>query len=133
MASAGISFNGKILVVDDEPHIRTYLGLVLRQLGRPTIVEAADGEAAVAAFQRESPDLVLMDVHLPRMNGIEALKAIRTLDPNAIVIMLTSAVSRQTVEAAMAYGAVNYIRKDASREKIIAEISEIIEAIFEVE
>jgi two-component system, chemotaxis family, chemotaxis protein CheY len=133
MSAASTNFSGKILLVDDEPHIRTYLSLVVKQLGNPTIVEARDGEEGVIMFEQESPDLVLLDVNLPRMSGIEALKAIKAVNPHAVVIMLTSAVSRQTVEAALANGAANYIRKDAPKEKIAAEIAETIDAMFELE
>lgn len=133
MTTPSTHFTGKILVVDDEPHIRTYLSLVVKQLGNPTIVEARDGEEGVIMFEQETPDLVLLDVNLPRMSGIETLKAIRAVNPHAVVIMLTSAVNRQTVEAALAGGAANYIRKDAPKEKIAAEIAETIDAMFELE
>lgn len=133
MTTPSTNFSGKILLVDDEPHIRTYLSLVVQQLGTPQVIEARDGEEGVIMFELEAPDLVLLDVNLPRMSGIEALKAIKAVNPHAVVIMLTSAVNRQTVEAALTHGAANYIRKDAPKEKIAAEIAETINAMFQVE
>ena len=69
-----MNFQGTILLIDDEPHIRKYVGLILRQLGAPTLVEASNGEEGVAAYLRENPDLVLLDVNMPIMDGIETLK-----------------------------------------------------------
>ncbi|MBM3855178.1 MAG: response regulator, partial [Verrucomicrobia bacterium] len=72
-----MNFTGMILLVDDEPHIRKFVSLILKQLGNPIIVEAGNGEEAIAAYQREDPDLVLMDVSMPRKDGIETLKALK--------------------------------------------------------
>jgi two-component system chemotaxis response regulator CheY len=88
----------KILLTDDEPHIRKFIGLVLKKLGDPRILEAADGAIAVKLFEQEKPDLVLLDVNMPNMDGIQALAEIRRIDPDAIVVMLTSLANRQTVE-----------------------------------
>lgn len=84
-----MNFNGMILLVDDEPHIRKYVSLILKQLGAPIIIEAGNGEDGVAAYKRENPDLVLLDVNMPKMDGIETLRALKQYDPNCVVIMLT--------------------------------------------
>ncbi len=127
-----MNFNGMILLVDDEAHIRKYIGLILKQLGNPIIVEAADGEEAIAVYQRENPDLVLLDVNMPKMEGIEALKRIKEIDPNAVVIMLTSIANRQTVDEAVEHGAMNYIRKDTPKEEIAKSLQETIDSIFDL-
>ena len=93
-----MAFNGKILLVDDEPHIRKFVGLLLKQLGSPTIVEAANGQEALDLYRQERPDLVLLDVNMPVLDGIATLRALRELDPEVVVIMLTSLASRQMVE-----------------------------------
>src|SRR5688500_7713144 len=95
-----MNFTGKILLVDDESHIRKYVGLILKSLGTPTIVEASNGQEAIVVYQRENPDLVLLDVNMPQMDGIETLKKLKEIDPDAIVIMLTSLANRQTIEQA---------------------------------
>ena len=87
-----MSFTGKILLVDDEPHIRKYLGFIARGLGSPVIIEAGNGEEALAKYRLEMPELVLLDVNMPGMDGLETLTAIRAHDPNALVVMLTSLV-----------------------------------------
>lgn len=127
-----MNFNGMILLVDDEAHIRKYIGLILKTIGDPIIVEAADGEEALAVYQRENPDLVLLDVNMPKMEGIEALKRLKEIDPNAVVIMLTSIANRQTVDEALEFGAMNYIRKDTPKEEIAKALKETIESIFDL-
>lgn len=127
-----MKFDGMILLVDDEPHIRKYISLILRTLGDPIIVEAGNGEEALAAYRREDPDLVLMDVNMPRLDGIETLKALRAYDPNAAVIMLTSLANRETIEQALEAGALNYIRKDTPREEIAKSLADTIDTAFDL-
>ncbi len=128
-----MNFQGTILLVDDEAHIRKYVGLILRQLGAPKIIEASNGEEGVAAYIRENPDLVLLDVNMPIMDGIETLKKLKQVDPDCVAVMLTSLANRQTIEQAIELGAANYIRKDTSREEITKALSETIAACFETE
>jgi two-component system chemotaxis response regulator CheY len=124
-------FDGKILLADDEPHIRKFIGLLLRQLGSPTIVEASNGAQAVELYQSEQPDLVLLDVNMPEIDGLQALEKLRALDPDCAVIMLTSLTTRQVIERAAELGAVNYIRKDTPKDEILATLRQIIDSMFE--
>lgn len=126
-------FNGSILLVDDEPHIRKFVTLLVRQLGTPTIHEAADGEEALELYDRERPDLVLLDISMPLMDGLETLKRLRIMDPDATVIMLTSMANRQSVEQALAHGAVNYLRKDLPKDEMLQALRETIAAVFDAE
>ena len=126
-----MNFHGTALLVDDEAQIRKYVGLILRQLGAPNLIEATNGEEAIAAYQREAPDLVLLDVNMPVMNGLETLRKLREIDPNCVVIMLTSLTNRQTVEEALELGAANYIRKDTPKDEITKALAETIDACFE--
>lgn len=127
-----MNFTGMILLVDDEPHIRKYLTLILKQLGDPLIVEATNGEEALAAYQRENPDLVLMDVNMPKMDGIETLKQLKQIDPHCVVIMLTSLANRETVAQALELGAANYIRKDTPKSEMTKSLAETIDACFDL-
>ena len=126
-----MAFNGKILLVDDEPHIRKFVGLLLKQLGSPTIVEAANGQEALALYQQERPDLVLLDVNMPGLDGLATLRKLRELDPEVVVIMLTSLASRQVVEGAADLGACLYIRKDTPKDEMLKMLRETIETVFE--
>ncbi len=125
-----MSFDGKILLADDEAHIRKFIGLLLRQLGSPTIIEACNGVQALALFETERPDLVLLDVNMPELDGLQALAGLRMLDPDCAVIMLTSLTTRQTVEQAAELGAVYYIRKDTPKDEILKTLREVIASLF---
>ena len=93
-----MEFNGTVLIVDDEPHIRKYIGLILRKFGNPTIVEAGNGEEALALFPQHNPDLVLLDVNMPMMDGLQCLERLVAEHPDALVVMLTSLATRNVVE-----------------------------------
>lgn len=127
-----MNFTGMILLVDDEPHIRKYLSLILRKLGTPIIVEAGNGEEAIAAYQRENPDLVLMDVNMPKMDGLEALRRLKEIDPKCVVILVTSLANRETIDKALELGAVSYIRKDTPKDEITKALIETIGSAFDL-
>ena len=126
-----MNFSGSILLVDDEAHIRKFISLLLRHLGVERIFEAPNGQEAIEVYKRESPDLVMLDVNMPIMDGIETLRALKVLNPDCVVVMLTSLANRQTIDEAVALGAANYIRKDAPPEDIGRSLSETIESCFE--
>lgn len=128
-----MKFEGKILLVDDEAHVRKFIALVLKQLGATTIFEAGNGRDAVDVFKREQPDMILLDVNMPIQDGIQTLREIRTLSSECVVVMLTSLANRQTVEEALALGADNYIRKDTPKDEILAALRTTIAECFTAE
>ncbi len=125
--------NLKALVVDDEEHVRTYIVLVLRKLGIGTILEARNGEQAVEIYKQERPDITLMDVNMPVMNGITSLQRIIEINPEAVVIMLTSLATRQIVEDSAEHGASHFVRKDTTKENMQEIINETISLFLDVE
>ena len=122
-----MSFSGKILLVDDEVHIRKFVSLILKQTGQPVIAEAGNGEEALRAYQSDKPDIVLLDVNMPRMDGMETLRKLKETDPDCVVIMLTSLANRESVERALELGAAGYIRKDTPKDEIARALSELID------
>jgi len=126
-----MNFSGSVLLVDDEAHIRKFISLLLRHLGVARIFEAPNGNAALELYKKESPDLVMLDVNMPVMDGIETLRALKAINPDCVVVMLTSLANRQTIDAAASLGAANYIRKDAPPEEIGRALSETIDSCFE--
>jgi CheY-like chemotaxis protein len=126
-----VNFSGSILLVDDEAHIRKFISLLLRHLGVERIFEAANGSLALEVFKKEKPDLVMLDVNMPVMDGIETLRALKQIDPDCVVVMLTSLANRQTIDEAVALGAANYIRKDAPPEEIGRALNDTIDNCFE--
>ena len=128
-----MSTPGKILIVDDEMHVRKFVGLIVREMGTPTVVEASDGKEALAMYTAEAPDLVLLDVNMPVLDGVHTLAALLKQDPKAVVIMLTSLANRQTVEKCLGAGAAGYIRKDTPREKIQSELTALLQSRGEID
>ena len=126
-----MKFKGSVLLVDDEAHIRKFVGLILRQFSISTLTEATNGEEALAFYAAQRSDLVLLDVNMPKLGGIDTLRRLREMDPECVVIMLTSLATRQIIEEAAELGAVNYIRKDTPKDEIIAALRETIESHFE--
>ena len=104
--------SAKILVVDDASFMRTVLKDIIKSNGLATeILEAGDGVDGVKAYQTSKPNLVTMDVNMPRADGIQALRAIMKIDPTAKVVMVTSVEQKQIVQDAMKLGARDYIVK----------------------
>lgn len=123
-----MEFSGKVLIVDDEAHIRKYLSLIVKRLGTPVILEAQNGEEALMLYDTHKPDIVLLDVNMPGMDGIQALEKLRQAHPKAVVVMLTSLAARNVVERCVELGAVNFLRKDTPKEAIAKIIADTITA-----
>jgi two-component system, NarL family, response regulator DevR len=103
----------RILLVDDHDLVREGLKAMLRhQDDLAVVAEAANGEDAVAEARRTNPDLVVMDVRMPDMSGIEACRAIRDDVPEANVLMLTSYADEQAVMSAIVAGASGFVLKE---------------------
>ena len=128
-----MNFSGSILLVDDEAHIRKFISLLLRHLGIKKISEAKNGSEALEVYQREKSDLILLDVNMPVMDGIETLRGLKRIDPDCVVVMLTSLANRQTIDDAAKNGASNYIRKDAPFEEIGRALAETLDSCFGLE
>jgi len=117
---------GRILIVDDTLFMRTLLKNILFSGGHDIVGEAGDGDEAVAKYKELKPDLVTMDVVMPKVNGIEALKEIRAIDPNAKVIMCTAVGQEQMVKLAIKTGAKGYIVKPFQAPKVLEEIHNVL-------
>ncbi|KAA9376042.1 response regulator transcription factor [Microbispora cellulosiformans] len=110
----------RVLIVDDHPMYRE--GLIAALSGRPgvTVVgEAGDGAAAVELAVRLAPDVVLMDLHMPVMNGVEATGRLRAELPDVAVVVLTMLESDESLAAAVRAGARGYLLKGAGRAEIL--------------
>ena len=102
--------NEKILIVDDEKHMRFFISETLQGEGYETD-EAENGEEAVEKYRTGQFALVIMDITMPKMNGIEALQMIREINPNALVIMITAHDTRSTAVESIKEGAYDYFSK----------------------
>lgn len=114
----------RVLIAEDHAVVREGLTLFLsEEAGRIEIVGvAADGAEAVQAAHSLQPDVILMDLKMPRLNGIEALRQLRALGLPARVIMLTSFADETEVRDAIQAGAIGYLMKDVLKEELLAAI-----------
>jgi two-component system OmpR family response regulator len=117
-------FHTSILLVDDEAAIREVLGAYLRQEGFH-VFEAADGVEGVDAALRERPDLVVLDIGLPRLSGIEALRQIRA-EQDVPVILLTARSSEAERVLGLELGADDYVGKPFSLREVAARIKSVL-------
>jgi two-component system, NarL family, response regulator LiaR len=116
----------RVLVADDHPVVRHGLCTMLEIEDDIVVVgRAADGEEAVAQALAVRPDIILMDVQMPNVDGIEAMRRIRARDPEARVIVLTTYRDEDYIFPSLRAGARGYLLKDASRE----ELAEAIRAV----
>ena len=115
----------KIMVVDDAEFLRVRITKMLTGEGH-AVVEADNGLKAIATYKAEKPDLVLMDITMPEMDGLSALKEIRAADPNAKVIMLTALGQESIVLEAIKSGAKDFVVKPFERDRVIGAINKLI-------
>ncbi len=109
----------KVLIVDDQTLIRDGLVTICEHLADVDVIATAgDGEEAVAAVSEHAPDVVLMDLRMPRMDGIDATRIIRERHPDTHVVVLTTYSDDESITAAIAAGALGYLTKDAGRDDI---------------
>ena len=107
-----------VVLADDEPHIRMMMKIVLERAGFKLLAEATNGQEAVDCCHRLEPDLVLLDINMPIMNGDKALQEILADRPHTAVIMLTSVADSETVTQCIELGAADYLRKDTPVQEI---------------
>lgn len=111
----------KVLVVDDAAFMRMRLSNLLKQAGHQ-VVEASNGFEALGAYQAERPDLVFMDITMPEMDGLEALKRLRALDPEARVVMCTALGQQSMVIEAVKAGARDFIVKPFQPDRVLQAV-----------
>lgn len=123
----------KILLVDDEAYFRLFVGKVLSISLDCRVVEAKNGEEAIALSSTSDPDLVLLDINMPRVDGVQALRQIRALKPNTTIIMLTSISEESVVEECVTLGASYFIRKDVRADLLKTELQAMLRLFFPAE
>jgi two-component system NarL family response regulator len=117
----------RVLVVDDHSLLRTGVANIINM--EPTlevVAEAANGRDAIAAFNAFHPDVVLMDLRMPEMEGVEAVRRIREIDPQARVVVLTTYDADEDIARALQAGAKAYILKDIAADALVACIRDVL-------
>ena len=116
----------KILIVDDAAFMRKVIRDTLTKSGYTELYEAVDGADAVEKYGEISPDLVLMDITMPNMDGLEALKAIRAKDSNANVVMCSAMGQEAMVMEAVQAGIKDFIVKPFQRARLLQAVTSIV-------
>lgn len=112
----------KILVVDDLEFMRSLIRDILENGGHEIVAEAADGRQALLLRRAWKPDLTLLDISMPRMNGLEALRRIRSEEPSARVVMCSSLGDQERILEAIRLGASDYVVKPFRKERLLSAI-----------
>ena len=116
----------RVMIVDDHSIVRVGLKQVLNQSGEFEVVgEAADGEEAIKVAAEVSPDVVLMDVIMPKKDGVEACREIMESAPKTRVIMLTASTAEDAIMEAVAAGANGYLQKETDREQLLSALRNV--------
>ena len=116
-----------ILIVDDSRTSRKILRKILEEGGHSVIGEATNGEEGYIKYQELKPEVVTLDITMPKMDGLEALRLIKKFDANAIAIMITAAGQKEKMILAIKSGASDFISKPYEGNDVLAVIDKCLE------
>ena len=126
-SSLGRKHMATVLIVDDSPVNRSLLRKLLETEGYEVIAEATNGKEGYDEFVKHSPDIVTLDVSMPEMNGIEALKLMNSHNPGAKIIILSAESEREKKEEALKCGADEFVTKPYKKSDILDAIKRCLE------
>ncbi len=119
--------DGGVLIVDDSGFLRAKMRRVLEKFGYAVAGEAEDGTSAVAMYRDLHPSLVTMDVVMPHMDGVQAVREIRRSDPHAKVVMVTSLGNQEKVLECLRAGAVNFVVKPFTEHQLMRVVRRVLQ------
>jgi DNA-binding NarL/FixJ family response regulator len=126
-AAAAVSAKARVMLVDDHALLRTGVANIINQEpDLEVIAEAGNGVEALQAFDRHHPDVTLLDLRMPVMEGVEAIRRIRERDPRARVIVLTTYDTDEEIARALKAGAKAYVLKDIAADDLIGCIRDVL-------
>jgi two-component system, chemotaxis family, chemotaxis protein CheY len=117
------------LIVDDEAHVRAFMRLLLRELGINECWEAGEGVSALQLAQAHSPQLILLDINMPGLNGLQILAQLKEVNPDFAVVMATSQRALNNVSEALRLGAVGYLIKHAPKDETLGALRDILDTL----
>lgn len=119
------------LIVDDESHVRTFVRLLLKEVGIEECWEAPDGATALELVARHRPQLLLLDVNMPQMNGIEMLAKLREAQSDIPVVIVSAQSSLGVVNEAARLGAVGYVLKHSPKADSVEALRDVLDSLDE--
>lgn len=117
----------KILISDDSILARKQMKDIISTLGSPTFVEASDGQKAIDKYKEEKPDLVFLDIVMPKKDGNIAIQEILEFDPQATIIIASSVGTQSQLKCALEAGAKDFVQKPLDKEQIISIMKNFLE------
>lgn len=121
----------KALLIDDEAYFRKFVGQVFKKASFGLVLEARDGREGLKLFEENRPDIVVLDINMPHMDGLKTLVALRQLSGATPIVMLTSASEERVVEECVGTGATFFIRKDVPAPQLSAALQEAIDEFLQ--
>lgn len=116
-----------VLVVDDAAFMRLSIKQILEKNGHKMIAEAADGKEAILKYTEYKPDVIILDITMPEMSGLEALAHIKENDPNAKVVICSALGQQEQLAKAIELGAKDFIVKPFEPDRMIAALNKVLE------
>lgn len=117
--------NMTVLICDDSLLARKKMVTFIKSLGVGTVVEAGDGEASVNMYKNHLPDVTFMDIVMPKVNGVDALKQILKINPDAKVIMASSVGTQENLKEAITAGAYDFLQKPLEENQVRSIIEKL--------
>lgn len=112
----------KIMIVDDDSIMRELLKGLLRNAGHSIVGEAGNGEQVAGVLEKVTPDVICLDIHMPKMDGMQCLEMLKAAHPNIVVIMISSEATLPVVQDSLAKGASGFIVKPFNAAKVLDTI-----------
>ena len=119
--------NMKILICDDSILARKQLKDIISTLGTPTFIEASDGQGAIDKYKETTPDLVFLDIVMPKIDGNIAIQEIMAFDPNATLIIASSVGTQSQLKCALQAGAKDFVQKPLDRQQVLDLVNKFLE------
>ena len=119
--------NLKILICDDSILARKQLKDIISTLGTPTFIEASDGQGAIDKYKETTPDLVFLDIVMPKIDGNIAIQEIMAYDPNATINIASSVGPQSQLKFALQAGAKDFIQKPLDRQQVLDLVNKFLE------
>ena len=115
-----------VMICDDSPLVRKKISEILARVGITNMIHAEDGEQAVEIYKEKSPDLVFMDIVMPKKTGIDALREIRAMDSEAKVVMASTVGTQSNLIAAIKEGAFEFLQKPVKEDDVLKIINRML-------